>query len=568
MNFLIILFTSSFIMSLIMLVVYLFSTLSSNLITAKTRYIMWIILLIGLIIPFRPLFGTGLIKFETPLIGQETQLVSYIENTDKKEDFQVKKDTNINQVQKEDYVKKLKYPKLDQIILFVWASGAIFLFLKYLIQYKKFCNIIKRWGKEVTDLSTIEIFEWTKAKMGLENRNIRLLSCNLITTPMLTGIFKPTVLLPEKEIKDDEMELILTHELTHYKHKDIVVNLISIIVLCIHWFNPIIYFCFPAIHGDGESCCDESILKNKDIDYRRFYGEVIISMIESSPQKHIAFSTCFYAKKLNIKKRLFNIMQINKNVTTVSLLSIVSIICLTLISGSIIVFAGPKSMIDIEKAKQLAIEDAKLEDKNTSYEKLQLNKQGLQQFYDIEFSQGEKQYKYKIDSQFGRILGKNSDVKDNIGEKIKTENPNQNSKKNSDFSKDNKSVENQIKNNKKVENKTKNLHIKNEISISWEQAQNIALNHTGLNKDKVKITKSGQKKDGNKTIYEVEFYSNNIEYEYEIDKNSGEIISFEKNDVQNKNTQINEKPKVVNNENNDEDIDDENENEDESDDDD
>ena len=182
---------------------------------------------------------------------------------------------------------------------------------------------------------------------------------------MLTGLIKPVILLPEKSIADDEMELILEHELTHYKHKDLWVNLIAVLAISIHWFNPILYFCLPAIYGDGESYCDETVLKNKNKDYRRFYGEVIISMIEASPQKHIALSTCFYAKKLNIKKRLYTIMEGSTRRRTLSIFSITLMLSLILVSGSVIVFGTPGNSVDEKEIHQVSrLKDDKKEIEN------------------------------------------------------------------------------------------------------------------------------------------------------------------------------------------------------------
>lgn len=66
MNFLMIMLTASLFMSVMMLVLLVLSSLSGKIPNAQTRYIMWIILLVGLIIPFRPLLGDGIIKLDNP----------------------------------------------------------------------------------------------------------------------------------------------------------------------------------------------------------------------------------------------------------------------------------------------------------------------------------------------------------------------------------------------------------------------------------------------------------------------------------------------------------------------
>lgn len=354
MNFLIVLLTASLSLSLIMLVLLFVLPLTRQSLNARTRYIIWIVLLLGLIIPFRPiLFGGGLIKLDSSEIfyreygvtqtvpdeadglktGSEREAAKPLLSTEAGAD------------------KSLLGFNLDltTALICIWAIGVIVSLAKYTIQYRRFNQIIKRWGKKVEDPYTLESFMWIKAKMGLEDKNIGLLSVKTISTPMLTGLFRPVILLPEKPIEDDEMELILEHELTHYKHKDILVNLIGVVAISLHWFNPIVYMCMPVIYGDGESYCDETVLKNKNLDYRRFYGEVIISMIEASPQKHLALSTYFYAKKLNIKRRLINIMESHGKSGKLSVLSVSLIFCLIMVSGSVFVFGEPTDKNEVSK---------------------------------------------------------------------------------------------------------------------------------------------------------------------------------------------------------------------------
>lgn len=431
MNFLMIILTASFVLSIMMLALLGFSFLSRKMTNAQTRYFMWVILLIGLIIPFRPLLGKGLIQLEDPTY----QLTQNTVMGERKAEITQSPDSATRAESAEAKEAELQASNslsasnsgisLGAVIFGVWALGALFSFGKYMIQYRRFHRLVKRWAREVTDPYTLETFEFVKARMGLEEKKIGLLSVSTVSTPMLTGIFKPVILLPEKPIEDDEMELILEHELTHYKHKDLWINLIGVIALSIHWFNPIVYFCLPAIYGDGESYCDETVLKNKNTDYRRFYGEVIISMIEASPQKHIALSTCFYAKKLNIKKRLYNIMDGSKR-RRLSVLSLALVLGLTLVSGSIIVFGAPgerpraevqtsskpkeesSSVLTLEEVKDLAMKDAKLKFEDTHFVRVELNRDKM--VYDVEFYSELSEFDYEIDAKSGAILKQDRDI--------------------------------------------------------------------------------------------------------------------------------------------------------------
>ena len=62
--------------------------------------------------------------------------------------------------------------------------------------------------------------------------------------------------------------------------------------------------------------------------------------------------------------------------------------------------------------------------------------------------------------------------------------------------------------------------------IGSERAKEIALNHTNSNSSVI-WKKVEFELDNNLAIYELEFYINNVEYNYEIDAITGEIIQFE-----------------------------------------
>lgn len=63
--------------------------------------------------------------------------------------------------------------------------------------------------------------------------------------------------------------------------------------------------------------------------------------------------------------------------------------------------------------------------------------------------------------------------------------------------------------------------------ISEEEAKAIALNHAGLTADQVNFIKSSLDRDDNTQHYDVEFYANDTEYDYEIDPRTGEILEYD-----------------------------------------
>ena len=65
-------------------------------------------------------------------------------------------------------------------------------------------------------------------------------------------------------------------------------------------------------------------------------------------------------------------------------------------------------------------------------------------------------------------------------------------------------------------------------TIDKERAKEIALNHAGVNAENITGYKVELDRDYGGLYYEIEFYSAGYEYEYEINAETGEIVSSQK----------------------------------------
>lgn len=67
-----------------------------------------------------------------------------------------------------------------------------------------------------------------------------------------------------------------------------------------------------------------------------------------------------------------------------------------------------------------------------------------------------------------------------------------------------------------------------DAAITAEQAQNIALGHAKLDEAAVTGLRSEYDADDGRAHYDVSFYNGNYEYDYEIDAQTGDVISYDK----------------------------------------
>lgn len=159
--------------------------------------------------------------------------------------------------------------------------------------------------------------------------------------------------------------------------------------------------------------------------------------------------------------------------------------------------------ITIEEAKEIAAKHAGLTKDQVSFSKTESEIDNGTEKYDIEFYCNGTEYDYEISAVDGKIIKYDNDI---------DEDNNQNN------------IANSTQNNSanKAQSNTNNT-----AGISGDKAKEIALKHAGLTSSQVSFKRTELDYDDGIRKYEVEFYYNNKEYSYEIDANTGNILSYE-----------------------------------------
>ena len=103
----------------------------------------------------------------------------------------------------------------NSVIIAIWLGGATLCLTLNLVSYFIYSRqLIKSFV--ACDAKDLEVL-----KSISQNTHVRLVCSNEISTPMLVGIFKPTIVLPNysysKNGKKNQLCGILLHELTHYE---------------------------------------------------------------------------------------------------------------------------------------------------------------------------------------------------------------------------------------------------------------------------------------------------------------------------------------------------------------
>lgn len=139
----------------------------------------------------------------------------------------------------------------------IWLIGAVGLSAYWIIGYTHAKRKIEKL-EDISDEAVLELFEDCKRRILGPNRgkNIRLVEGDY---SMIFGILRPMIILPRGK-SDKELEVILLHELMHYRYKDYLMPYVQLIALSIHWFNPFVWLAVKQMKKDIEYACDERVI--------------------------------------------------------------------------------------------------------------------------------------------------------------------------------------------------------------------------------------------------------------------------------------------------------------------
>ena len=156
-----------------------------------------------------------------------------------------------------------------------------------------------------------------------------------------------------------------------------------------------------------------------------------------------------------------------------------------------------------EKAKEIALNHANLSQNDVTFIRSNIDYDDGFTAYDVEFYSNNQEYDYKIDANSGDIIEYDLDVENYA---IPQTNNNINANTN-------------VANN--------NINNGNNVAITEEKAKEIALNHANLSANQVQYLNAHLDYDDGMQVYDVNFYANNVEHSYEIDAQTGNIVSYD-----------------------------------------
>jgi len=158
-------------------------------------------------------------------------------------------------------------------MLFVWGIGALIMLLHF--TFLLFKTYRQRRKYRIVENTQIE----NVAKRLQLGRASVFVSPD-VNVPYVTGLFKPYIYLPNIELSENVIDVILRHEYQHFKSRDVVIKAFYFLLHMVFWWNPVVHIFQRELDKLLELRCDMAVLAKLNEQEKTAYLEALYIMIE------------------------------------------------------------------------------------------------------------------------------------------------------------------------------------------------------------------------------------------------------------------------------------------------
>ena len=149
-----------------------------------------------------------------------------------------------------------------EIAVSLWLLGVILFLTVQAIGYIRFRHLILNGATLIGEEGRIRIV--TSPKAG---------------GPLAFGLIRPVIALPADfalRFDPQEQAMAIAHERAHHQGGDLAANMVALLLLGLHWCNPIAWAAYHAYRADQEQACDARVLSLHGRDQAHAYGRAIL----------------------------------------------------------------------------------------------------------------------------------------------------------------------------------------------------------------------------------------------------------------------------------------------------
>lgn len=236
--------------------------------------------------------------------------------------------------------KTTRYIPVTTILFYGYLAGAAAFLLYQGVSYALFRRTVRRWKRDVARADYAAMLSDTARDLGVSAPE--MIVCEAISTPAVTGLLRPRLLLPHERYDVQELRYILRHELCHLKRRDMLLKLVLLAANAMHWFNPVVYLMLRQADEDIELACDSAATDGLELPERAAYSRTLLAAVQSSVRA-LPATTCFGGTVERLKRRITNVLgaQKKRGLGVVAL-----VLALTLTAGCAVSWGNKNELSD------------------------------------------------------------------------------------------------------------------------------------------------------------------------------------------------------------------------------
>jgi len=192
---------------------------------------------------------------------------------------------------------------LSKLCFLLWITGTLTCLSYIILRHFQFVKVLRKYSRPMT-LHEKEVIN--ESLTSSQQRNIsRIYLSKSVSSPMICHIIHSKIYLPDNFFQNytlPEQKYVLQHEFFHFKRRDLLANSLMLLLCCINWFNPIMFFVYRYFRNSQELSCDAMVSKQFTWLEKKAYGYALVKTVINQSSETSSVS-CWWNTGIELKER-------------------------------------------------------------------------------------------------------------------------------------------------------------------------------------------------------------------------------------------------------------------------
>ena len=218
-------------------------------------------------------------------------------------------------------------PQWFDIISKIWLAAIIIFAIYQIISFWRGAHSIQNY-----------IFDKVEDS---DNNQVYYLIPDGICGPCTIGFFRQKIVFPESfPMLHSEYDMVYKHEHSHLKNHDNLVKVLCLLVLCLHWMNPVAYLLLFLYIDTAEIVSDSAAVEGCLKECRKDYATLLVNEASTPDKNPVMWKNNLFSNKkksgknMKILKRRIDYMMKEKKKGLLQRGIMVAVSALTIVSGA------------------------------------------------------------------------------------------------------------------------------------------------------------------------------------------------------------------------------------------